>query len=198
MTFNLLDTFIGGMMAAIILCTIWLWIKRVRAGAPISKRSLALWAGWGVQFLVYEAWAVVDGDPTTLTLSEMLVGTVPLWAMLAGTWCVCGALLLHWWDLDRRLLPLQKINKALNEDRLRLRALAEAGPAAKAWKWKREWPTAPGWYFARFSSTVDIVRVSLDGVHGLWCMGAMGLSCKLSECKASWWSDPIPTPVDRP
>jgi hypothetical protein len=112
---NLLDAFIGLMFLVIIAAMVAKWIDRKRRGTRVSWKAIVAWASWGAQFLLYEALFQWDGDPTTPTLSEMMVGSVPLWLMLGGTWFVCGALLVHWWDLDRRLAPLQKMLLESNE-----------------------------------------------------------------------------------
>ena len=74
----------------------------VRAKRPKLWRRL--WLLWGIAFLVIE----LVGAPFGQTLSENIVGSLPLWVVIAGTWVVAAILSIHWWDLARRIAVFSK------------------------------------------------------------------------------------------
>ncbi len=101
---NLLDVLIWLMLAGCIGSLIALWIRRKRSGARLSWKSIAFLTAWALSFLAYEIVVEFDGDPETLTLSVMMVGSVSLRQIETVTLLVLVGLMAHWWDVDRRLV----------------------------------------------------------------------------------------------
>ena len=67
--------------------------------AKRPRNWIVRWGLWGLLFFIFEFWGAQSGN----TLSENIVGSVPLWLIIAATWVGAGILTIHWLDLKDRL-----------------------------------------------------------------------------------------------